>query len=265
MKRKVKTGTKLLRIGLVLLCAFALSISALASAAGSIRIRVEDNDDIPLPGFLLHFSHAADAEGLLLGDFAQAGIAPEDMLNEKLNAKNAAALRDYAAENSIAGQLCLTDGEGCVFFEGLERGIYLVWADESMELSFAPYLIFMPTVINGQENWDIISVPKAGDPDDPENPDDPDDPDDPGTEPTPGPEDPGASPSPDPGTEPTPGPDEPGASPSPGPGGVPEKPSIPQTGVDMLPIYLLFGFGCAFAAAGLLLILRGKGGDGDET
>lgn len=55
--------------------------------------------------------------------------------------------------------------------------------------------------------------------------------------------------------EPTPPPT---STPAPTPPGPPPSPSIPQTGTDMLPIWLLMGFGAAAVAAGLILLLPRK-------
>lgn len=251
MKAKKKIWSKLPSAGLICLCLALLSSAVYAAVTGSITIRVEDQADVPIPGFVLHFSQVADADGVLTYSFAAAGISAEDMSDEKLNAENAAALHDFAVKNSISGTVATTGTDGKVTFKDLEKGIYLVWADEANALSFEPYLVFMPTVVNGGEDWDILSVPKAGEPDGPEITPSPE----PGVSPIP---DPDITPSPEPEVTPGPGVE---VTPAPGPGLDPEDPTIPQTGVDMLPIYLLFGFGTLFVITGIIMILRGRSGN----
>lgn len=248
---------------------------------GSVLIRVETLEgDIPVPGYTLHFVSVADPEGYLDYDFTDANISPEAMLDERNNSKNAEKLASFAKKHGISGEFVITDSKGEVFFNYLDAGIFLVWPGEENELTFNPYLIYVPMVINGNEYWNVISIPKVGTV--PEDPDPPAPPPGPGVIPVPTP-----TPTPTPGTEPTPTPTPtPGTEPTPTPTPTPEitptpstspdteptptptptpptpdkpvTPQLPQTGINRLPAMLLLGFGIAFAAIGVVLIVREK-------
>lgn len=211
---------------------------------GSITVRVETLDgDIPIPGYKLHFARVADIEGVLTADFAGAMIPAKTMLDQSANAKNAERLLQHALLKGLGGTVFVCDDGGELRFDDLKAGIYMIVAGEDNELSFLPFLVYMPTVVNGLADWDVLALPKA------------DEPDAPVPTPTPTPEqtsppNPGVSPDPD--VTPSPGP-----TVSPGPGGPVKPPSLPQTGINRLPSTLLFVFGICFAVLGTVLIIRG--------
>ena len=255
---------KLINLLIVVLIFLHLgSIAAFAEATpGSIIIRVETaEDDLPVPGYKLHFSFVADPEGYLNADFEDAGILPADMLNKSANADNASTLCAHAKANGISGSTVVTDMSGEVRFSNLAEGIYLIWPSVENELIFLPYLIYMPTDIGGEEFWEVLSIPKVA------------------PKPTPpAPEPPGTDPDPiipvppyvDPVIPPIPGGD-PVPSPVPGvdpePGQTPETPSdpqIPQTGIDRTPALILFIFGLMFTACGVVIIVQSKGSEEDD-
>lgn len=91
------------------------------------------------------------------------------------------------------------------------------------------------------------------DPDDPDDPDPPVDPTDPPVDPTDppvDPTDPPVDPSPDPSATPTPTPSEKPKD--------PDEPTIPQTGQEVLPVYLLMAAGVLLVLLGLIDLFRGR-------
>jgi len=209
----------------VLLCfAFVCSV-AYAAAMGSLNIRVEDKEDKPVDGFVLHIATVMDTEGTVTDIFAGAGLSVEELMNTGENAANARTLCDYADKMGIDGIEKMTDETGVVLCQDLTEGVYLVWADEDNKLTFEPFLVYIPTEINGQELWELISVPKAGE------------------KPQPIP-----TPPPTPVPTPTPTPDQ----------------QLPQTGFNMLPVHLLIALGIVFTVIGVVLIIRGKSREEDE-
>ena len=239
-------------ISFILICILLLALGSAALAAGtptgSITVRVETLDgDIPIPGYRLHFVRVAGYDGVLTADFAGAGISAETMLDQSANAKNAEKLLPLASE----GEALVCDDGGEIRFDGLEAGIYMIWAAEDNELSFLPFLVYMPTVVNGAADWDVLALPKAEKEPVIPAPTPTPTPDVPEPTPTPGetsPPNPGVSP--DPEVTPTPGPI---VTPTPGP----QKPSLPQTGINRLPSTLLFICGIGLAVLGTVLIIRG--------
>lgn len=256
---RFKKLISLLLAAVLCFCISALSVHA-AIQLGSITIRVETlEENEPVPGYKLRISSVADPEGWLDVDFAPAGITPSKMLDEQSNPENAAKLVAYAKANGISGYLAVCDSNGEVYFDGLDAGIYMVWPDEDNELTFSPYLIFVPTVIKYIDFWDILSVPKVGR----KLP--------PGPGPGPGGVIPLPTPTPDPGDDPSIPTVGPGGSdpfyPEPGPGGegpAPDTPEIPQTGINRMPAHLLLLAGLAFTTLGIVTVIRGKGWKEDE-
>lgn len=268
----------------VMLCAVAAP--ALAAKVGNISVEIKDDDDKPVVGFEVCIVKVADKNAKLIGDFKAASITPSKLKDEKNNAKNAKKLLAYVDDAAAEKKATTTNGR--LAFKNLEEGIYLIYDAGNDGHKFDPFLVKMPTVINGSADYDIVASPKidpitppggggtiptptpepTDDPDDPTptptpsgDPDDPDDPDSPTPTPTPGgdPGDPGDpdNPTPPPGGDP----DNPGDSgdsdPSThGPGYVP---TLPLTGVERRPIWALLGLGGVLIVAGVLqLCIRRK-------
>jgi len=211
-------------IFLAALVCLALCIPAAASQTGSLKILL-DGESYSL--ITLH--RVADLNGKLTDSFAGAELPPEKLLDPREIPDNAAALKKYALANGISGTQQIAGDAGFVLFPDLSLGIYLVYCAEGD--AFDPFLVFIPSTINDETVYDVEAQPKMEDPTDPSWPDqtsptDPSDPSDP-TDPS-DPSDP---------TDPS---------------------DIPQTGNNVVPMYLLLAVGSVFVVVGLLMILRGR-------
>ena len=203
-KSTKKTSISILLAALVCL---ALCIPVAAAQTGSLKILL---DEEPCSTISLH--RVADMDGTLTADFAGAAISPETLLDTREVPNNAIALKKYALDNGIVGAEQVPEGSEPVFFPDLALGIYLVYcADDD---AFDPFLVFIPSNINGEIVYDIEAQPKMEDPTEPSDPTEPNDPSDP--------------------------------------------PDIPQTGNNLVPMYLLLAVGSAVVVVGLLMILRGR-------
>lgn len=276
----------------VMLCAVAAP--ALAAKVGNISVEIKDDDDKPVVGFEVCIVKVADKNAKLIGDFKAASITPNKLKDEKNNAKNAKKLLAYVDDAAAEKKATTTNGR--LAFKNLEEGIYLIYDAGNDGHKFDPFLVKMPTVINGSADYDIVASPKidpitppggggggGGTPptptptpepsDDPNDPtptptpgDDPDDPDNPTPTPTPGgdPGDPGdPTPTPPPGGGGEGGGEEPGTPGGGGEGGEgegdPGIPTLPLTGVERRPIWALLGLGGVLIVAGVLqLCIRRK-------
>lgn len=276
----------------VMLCAVAAP--ALAAKVGNISVEIKDDDDKPVVGFEVCIVKVADKNAKLIGDFKAASITPNKLKDEKNNAKNAKKLLAYVDDAAAEKKATTTNGR--LAFKNLEEGIYLIYDAGNDGHKFDPFLVKMPTVINGSADYDIVASPKidpitppggggggGGTPptptptpepsDDPDDPtptpppgDDPDDPDNPTPTPTPGgdPGDPGdPTPTPPPGGGGEGGGEEPGTPGGGGEGGEgegdPGIPTLPLTGVERRPIWALLGLGGVLIVAGVLqLCIRRK-------
>ena len=205
--------------GVILLLAAALclmlALPAGATETGSITVCVEEL------GLDVVMHKVAGIDGVLNDSFSGAAISPETMLDSRESEVNAAALYKYALEQKIPGEEKTSDAQGKVYYSGLQEGCYLVYCLQADE--FDPFLVFMPTVINGEAIYDVISEPKSSEEDE--------------TEPTTVPTEPDES------TEPT-----------------KPEPEIPQTGFNMIPKYILLALGAVVTVAGVVELIRGRKG-----
>jgi hypothetical protein len=146
-------------------------------------------------------------------DFAAAGADLGDLSPEK-NLAAAALLRDFAAQNGVAGISNTTGADGKAAFAPLTAGLYLVAQTGAAGgyYNINPFLLSVPMADASGTGWayDIESQPKTEivrpTPNDPGGSDPSPDPDptpDPDPEPTPEPE---PEPEPEPTPEPEPGP-----------------------------------------------------------
>lgn len=147
-----------------LLLTLLLALSASAAEAGSLTITgIED----PV---CLHY--VADADAALAEAFADAPV--ENLSEDTAAAANAAILYDYALENSIPGTQLAPDANGVLLFEVLSEGLYLLYSPSG---EFTPFLVNIPTVLNGETVYHIHAEPKPGEPTEPAVPTEPTEPD----------------------------------------------------------------------------------------
>lgn len=201
MKRKLRA-----LLFAALLC-IALAVPALAAEAGSLTVVTE------LEGLTLCLHPVADRTGKLNAMFAETELAPEALLQD--NGRAARKLYEFAGEKGLQAAAAVTDEKGEAAFWDLPEGVYLVYG-LGEQVKFDPFLVCIPTNINGEDVYHILADPKAEE----------------GTEPT------------EPSTEETTGPTE------------PPDPNIPQTGVNTIPMYLLGVFGAAFLLLGMIELVR---------
>ena len=140
----------------VMLCAVAAP--ALAAKVGNISVEIKDDDDKPVVGFEVCIVKVADKNAKLIGDFKAASITPNKLKDEKNNAKNAKKLLAYV-DNAVAEKKA-TAANGRLAYKNLEEGIYLIYDAGNDGHKFDPFLVKMPTVINGSADYDIVASPK---------------------------------------------------------------------------------------------------------
>lgn len=136
-------------ITLVLLL-LVLPVSAAAVQTGSLMLQ-----EIRHPVILYR---VAGADGTLSGAFAD---YPENPPFEDPE-KEAKQLQTYALQNRIKGQTSEPE-DGDAFFESLEEGLYLVCSLRE-RAEFAPFLLNIPTQLNGKTIYHIQAKPKQEDP-----------------------------------------------------------------------------------------------------
>lgn len=187
-----------------------LAVSVCAAEVGSLQI-VKISNPVAL-------YHVAEADGTLTGAFAQAPVLP---ITEQTNAvENARILAKFARDNKLSGDEKTPDDAGEVLYAPLSDGLYLV-VSLAPEPEFTPFLVSLPTRINGEDIYNIKAEPKEEQPE-PTTPTAPSDP-----------------------TVPT----EPGD---------PDHPDIPQTGFNQIPKYILLALGGLLFLSGAAVMLFGR-------
>lgn len=148
---------------------FLLAIPSAAAEVGSLRVKTKSEVSVTL-------YHVAEIDGTLTEEFSGADISKSSMTDSKDAVKNARTLLEYAHNNDIEGLTQETDLLGSVLFDGLKEGRYLVSCRQ--DHIFDPFLVSIPTVINGETLYRVKAEPKTSDPDpdDPTTPENPDKP-----------------------------------------------------------------------------------------
>lgn len=126
-----------------------LPLSAAASQTGSLVLQEIDHP--------VHLFFVADGDGHLTEDFADCGLR----LPAENSARAAKALRDYVRVHHISGQTA-TPEQGEAVFEPLEKGTYLVCSAQTPG-EFSPFLMDIPTVLNGSSIYHVTAKPKLDD------------------------------------------------------------------------------------------------------
>lgn len=140
---------KLLWLAAVLLCLLTVAPKAAAAQSGSLKITgIEET---------VGLYHAARPDGTLTEAFAGAPV--EDLADQSKAVFNANTLLTYARSNSIPALSRTPDGKGEARYDPLEEGVYLV-CSLSREAEFDPFLVTIPTVINGEAIYHVEAEPK---------------------------------------------------------------------------------------------------------
>ena len=234
---KVKKLNRIL-IAAILLCVIISlpCFPAHAAENGSITVLLQSENNTAAEGENVKLSLVA------VNNDAGMPVFEENFKNIQFPAKElllgdrvlcASWLCEYALQYDVASADMATDKNGTAAFTGLEKGIYLVYTDVDAckDVCFEPFLVFMPSEIDHEFVYDITAQPKTTDiPKLPEN----------------------EKPKP-------PAPDDEESEPSvPGGSEKPADPSIPQTGKDMLPVYIIVIAGEFLLIFGIIDMLRGK-------
>jgi len=143
-------------------CCCLLLTCVYAAGMGALNILATDSKDAPLEGIAVRMACVADADGKLTDAFSGANISPAALANTEAAAANAKTLYSYVQKHGIKGAELLTDKNGKGSFDDLDEAIYLVWAGDNEELTFSPFLAFVPTVVNGEPSWLVKATLKVG-------------------------------------------------------------------------------------------------------
>ena len=126
-----------------------IPVSATAAQMGSLLILEIDH---PVCVY-----RVIDADGKITEAFADSGLMP-NIADPVAAAK---ALQKYVKENNISGQMKVPV-RGEAYYASMEEGTYLV-CSLHREGEFAPFLLSIPTRLNGEVVYHVEAKPKSDD------------------------------------------------------------------------------------------------------
>lgn len=210
---------------LALLILFLLPVSASAEQIGSLRVL-----GIRYP---VRLHHVFYMNGRFTEDFSGCPLILEPESLEK----DAKLLYDYTQQQNIPGKTAIPANREA-FFGHLEEGMYLISSVHD-PAEFAPFLLMIPTELNGDYVYNVEAKPKVEDfPEDPDS-----------TDPTAPPSD-----------ETTPG----GTNTENNVIFQAGSSEIPQTGNSVIPQYVLLAVGTLLTLAGLYRVVTEKKENADD-
>ena len=163
-----KLGGKLLWLILPLCLLLSLGWAFAAEQTGSISLTLTDDADLPVSSITVSLFHVSDPGGTLTPAFAASGISAETLLDSRNNAQLSARFVQYIKARGLTGDERVTDPNGYAAYNDLDQGIYLVMCKDGQELTFTPFLAYIPTVVGPFTLFDIESTPKAEETDRPD-------------------------------------------------------------------------------------------------
>lgn len=135
---------------LVLCMLFAVPVSA--ARQGSFTLKNLENEVVLYP--------VADENGVPLSEFAG---AVDRLTQNHLTPAMAKTLYDRIGDNHKGGIPLSPDPQGKMIFSSLEEGWYLV-VSRGEKPEFAPFLVAIPMIINGESVYDLEAEPKVESP-----------------------------------------------------------------------------------------------------
>ncbi|MGN0243037.1 MAG: Cna B-type domain-containing protein [Lachnospiraceae bacterium] len=160
MNKRIKAILPFLLISVVLF----LLPSQVRAETGSITVNVRNEaGTTAIPDFEVSLCQIAKSSGQqydLTESLKDSGIAISDIISQN-NAEYAKEMVQYIQEARLVCMSGKTDQTGRVVFRELEKGIYLVFCKEKQSYVFNPYFVFIPTMVNEIEDYDISSTPKT--------------------------------------------------------------------------------------------------------
>jgi len=153
---------KLNRAALMLLILLLCSVPALAAPMGSLQLILQDSDGQPVADVQVELIRVAgmDGEGCRLREgFEGLGVSGDTLYTEP-TPENAELVYQYVCANDLKGIVKTTSAAGTVSFNGLGEGVYLLFERGGQEVAFEPFLVVMPTRIDGEPAYHLVSIPK---------------------------------------------------------------------------------------------------------
>lgn len=152
------------KLNKLLLCLLLLLVTVIpvqAQAQGNITVTLAERKQ-PQSGIKLSLCQIATMEGESFypaAPFAESGMDLAALINRP-DATFAEDLHRYVQKHKVSCKTTVSDADGAALFEGLPRGIYLIFCESTKGYTFKPYLVFLPQTIGGESLYTIHSEPK---------------------------------------------------------------------------------------------------------
>lgn len=170
-KNLLKIKNIILYIFLLILMCFYVPLNSMADDLGSVKILYHGRTDtgkVILSGaeFSIYYIGSWKDIGIDLSEeFKNSGISM-DRSDASDRKKQAELLYSYAVDKNVSGRGCLTDESGCIIFDNLKYGIYLIAQTKKLKIGkntfySSPFLISVPIKDNDIYIWDITTEPKS--------------------------------------------------------------------------------------------------------
>ncbi len=165
---KINRKRQLLKLCLVffltviMLLGSAKAFAAEKTCCLTIKITSSDNtaSQSALSVGLCKIASLQNGKYELTDAFSDSGISIES-ISKNINSNHNAEIYRYITENKIPYITATTNSKSSAMFSNLDKGIYLVFCEHSQNLTFSPYIVFLPSVVNGNINYNVISEPKT--------------------------------------------------------------------------------------------------------
>lgn len=155
---------KLNRILILMLAVVLLSTTAAwAAPACSLRVTVLNEGNQPVSQFNMELFCVASSTGgtlTLESEFRDLDMTAEQLLAD-IGPERAEEIYQYICARELEGDFRYTSAQGHVDFTGLEQGIYLVLERGGQSVAFRPFLVALPSVVNGQVHHSLQCIPKT--------------------------------------------------------------------------------------------------------
>ncbi|MBQ3105903.1 MAG: hypothetical protein IJC51_00275, partial [Eggerthellaceae bacterium] len=137
-------------------------VTAHAAPSNSLTVRVLD-EGAPVSGMYVELVTVATegSGGYVLDDAFTSG--PRNMGDLLVDSGTYAAwdLFQYTWASNLAGNVKATSSAGNASYFGLPSGLYLVMERGNQSVTFKPYLIWLPHVVDGTPVYDVVTTPKT--------------------------------------------------------------------------------------------------------
>jgi hypothetical protein len=134
------------------------------SLSVTIRNEIEDEVMVPVSGIEVNLCQVALEDGNgqynLTDNFADSGIVISEITN---NADKAKELAQYIKDNDISHTTQYTNNSGKTGFYDLAKGVYVVFGNDHQSVSYNPFVIVLPALVDGSEVYHVETLPKTTD------------------------------------------------------------------------------------------------------